>query len=137
MRRRDGFTIAETLIALALLGVALTLVAQVGLWALTDRSRSADRQEATELAANLLESARATDWSDLTPAWAAGQKLSDDQSARCWRLEVRVTPEVGRPQVKRVLVRVTLRSQGDGADRTIELVGLFAARTAESKGDQS
>lgn len=134
---RCGFTITEMLIAISLLGIALTLVAQVGLWALRDRGRASEHQAMLEFAANVLEAARARPFADLTPAWAAGQRLPEEYAERGWRLAVRVEPEKDRPHLRRVTVTVQLETPGQTPPRPIALIGVFAARTAEAKGGKS
>lgn len=135
--RRCGFTIAETLVAMALLGVALTLVAQVGLWTLRDRGRTSEHQAMREFAVNVLEAARARPFDELTPQWAAEQRLPGDFAERGWQLTVRVEPEKDRPHVRRVTVTVRQETPDAPAARPIELVGLFAARSAAAKGGKS
>ena len=70
-----GFTVAETVIALAIMAVIVTLVAELGLASLVERQRNGRRQLALEGAVNLLETARASDWEMLTPEWARTQQL--------------------------------------------------------------
>jgi len=132
---RGGFTIAEIMATLGILGVALALVAEVGLLALRERARAADRQSAQELAANVLESARALPWEELTPDWAAGRRLPAVYAERGWGLEVRVgAADKLRPLARRVTVTVRWRSVGGPPPRPVELVGLFAARSAPATG---
>jgi prepilin-type N-terminal cleavage/methylation domain-containing protein len=131
---RRGFTIAEVMIALAILAVAMTLVAQVGVQSLHERARAAARQEAQELAAGALESARARPWAGLTPAWAAEQQLPERYTQRGWRLEVRAEPEADRTHVKRVTAEVYWVPPGGTTARPVRLVGLLAERSAEAPG---
>jgi hypothetical protein len=116
--------------SLAVLGLALTLVAQVSLAVLRERRRAADLQAAQELAANVLESARARGWDELTGTWASRQRLPEEYTERGWRLEVRVEPEKSRPLVRRVTVVVRWQSGEARAPLPVELVGLFSARAA-------
>jgi type II secretory pathway pseudopilin PulG len=134
IRRRTGFTIMETAIALALLCFAMVLVAQLGTWTLAERARAEERLAAIEGVANLLEAARARPWADLTPQWAAEQRLTDNLADRLHEavLTVRVEREPDRPRVKRVTVQLAW-THGDGATaRTAAAVGLFADRGGES-----
>jgi prepilin-type N-terminal cleavage/methylation domain-containing protein len=136
--RRRGFTVLEIMVALGILSVVLVLVAQVGLWSLGERKRSALRQEALEAAANILESAQASPWEALTPPWAAAQRLPDGLAQRLdeARLEVRVEPEASHPRTKRVTVALAWRL-GDGKPaRPVVLVGLFSPRVAPQSGGQ-
>jgi type II secretory pathway pseudopilin PulG len=133
-RRRSGFTIMETAIALALLAFVMVLVAQLGTWTLAERVRAEERLAAIEGVANVLEAARARPWKDLTPDWAAEQKLTSDLADRLHEavLTVRVEPEPDRPRIKRVTVQLGW-THGDGATaRTAAAVALLAERGAGS-----
>jgi type II secretory pathway pseudopilin PulG len=135
-RMAAGFTILEITLALGVLAVAMVLVTQVGFQSMRDRARNAARHQAEELAANILEMARACSWEALTPDWAAAQRLPETSAERLanGRLTVCVTPEAGRPYLKRVTVTVSWTQDGDKAARPVELVGLFRTRTAVAKG---
>lgn len=134
--RRRGFTLVETMVALGVLGVVLLLVAQVGILILSERQRDVARQDAEETAANILEASRACPWEDLTPAWAARQRLPDSLARRPYegRLTVRVEPEPSRPHVKRVTVEIRWTLDDQGPERQVRLVGLRSARTARTTG---
>jgi type II secretory pathway pseudopilin PulG len=127
-----GFTILEITLALGVLLVAMMLVAQVGFESMRGRARNAARHQAEELAANMLEAARACPWEDLTPEWAAAQRLpaSGAESLVNGQLAVRVTLEADRPHLKRVTVTVSWTQDGGKPARPVELVGLFSSRTA-------
>jgi type II secretory pathway pseudopilin PulG len=130
IHRRNGFTIMETAIALALLSFAMVLVAQLGTWTLAERARADERLAALEGVANVLEAARARPWADLTPEWAAEQRLTDDLADRLHEavLTVRVEPEPDRPRVKRVTVQLGWTHVDGATARTAAAVGLFAGR---------
>jgi Tfp pilus assembly protein PilV len=129
-RGRSGFTIAETMVTLGLLAVALTLVAQVGVQTLRERERVVAGQVAREQAINVLETARAQPWEKLDAGWAEKQQLPEAYTRKGWKLQVRVEPEASRPRVKRVSVEV--RPEETPAP-PVRLVGLFAARSAPEK----
>jgi hypothetical protein len=133
---RDGFTVLEILVALGVLILAMLLVTEVAVWGLGERQRVGDRHYALELAANLLESAQALPWGELTPAWAAAQKLPEPLADRLTggRLTVRVEPEKSRPRTKRVTVEVRWQDKQNVAARPIQLVGFFSARSVEGPG---
>jgi hypothetical protein len=128
--RRSGFTIMETSIALGMLLLAMVLVAQLGTWMLAERVRAEERLAAIEGVANVLEAARARPWKDLTPEWAAEQRLTDDLADRLYEAEltVRVEPEADRPRVKRVTVQLAWTHTDGATARTAAVVGLFADR---------
>lgn len=73
-----AFTLLEVTVAIAVLGTTMIIVAQTSYWSYRERARNASRQTALEAAANLLEAARARPFADLTPEWAAAQKLPED-----------------------------------------------------------
>jgi type II secretory pathway pseudopilin PulG len=135
-RTAAGFTVLEITLVLGILLVAMVLVAQAGFASMRDRVRNAARHQAEELAANVLEAARAFPWETLTPEWAAGQRLPEGGADRLLegRMTVKVAPEPGRPLVKRVTVTISWTQDGDKPARPVELVGLFAARTTTEKG---
>lgn len=135
-RTAAGFTVLEITLALGILLVAMVLVAQAGFASMRDRVRHAARHQAEELAANVLEAARACPWETLTPEWAAGQRLPEGGADRLLdgRLTVTVAPEKGQPLVKRVTVTIAWTQDGNKPARPVELVGLFSARVTAEKG---
>jgi Tfp pilus assembly protein PilV len=132
--RRSGFTIAETMAAIGILSVVMIVVAQVGLWSAQDYARTFSRQAAQELAANVLEAARASPWDALTPEWAKAQKLPETFQQDGWRLAVRVEADASRPLMKRVSVRVEPRPGQAQPQWSEELIGWFSARSAPGSG---
>ncbi len=135
-RDRRGFTVLEATLALGILAMAMMLVAQTGLWSWRERARSALRLEALESAANILESARACPWDDLTPAWGAAQHLPEPLAERLGdgKVIVHVEPEASRPLIRRVTVEVRALSDQRIEEPLVQLVGWFSARSAASAG---
>ena len=133
---RSGFTVMETVVALGVMTIAMMLVAQLGYWSLRQRVRTAARQVAIELAANTLESARARPWEDLTPEWAASQRIPQDLDDELTEGEllVRVEPEASQHLTQRVTVEVTWLLHEDIRSQPVRLVGLFTARSVTKKG---
>jgi prepilin-type N-terminal cleavage/methylation domain-containing protein len=133
---RRGFTVLETLAALAILAVAMVLAAQLGVWSLLERSRSTTRYEVLEAANNILEAARASSWTELTPDWAAGHRLPEGLAERLHdgQLHVRVEPEASRPQCKRVTVEIRWTLDQGRPARPVRLVGMFGARSVTAGG---
>jgi hypothetical protein len=132
---RRAFSLLDCIAALGLLAVAMTLVAQVGLWSLGERSKGLARQQALEEAANLLESARALPWEELTPQWAQKQRLPDGLADRLGhgRLTVKVEPVPSRPHTRRVSVTIAWGAEGLPG-KQVHLTSLFSARTAAVSG---
>jgi prepilin-type N-terminal cleavage/methylation domain-containing protein len=134
-KARRGFTVAETVIALAILAVIVTLVAQLGLASVVERQRNGRRQLALETAANILEAARASDWEALTPAWAKAQQLPGTAAERLpqGKLQVQAAEEKGRALCKRVTVEIQWMEE-EKPVRPVKLVMLCSARKATKPG---
>jgi hypothetical protein len=134
--RCRAFTVMESLIALGILMVAMTLVVQVGIWSAQERTRNAARQEAIETAANVLEAARAVPSEALTPEWAAAQALPESLTQRMTepQLTVKVEPEAGRSRTRRVTVEIAWKSVDGSPARPVKLMGLFSERSAAAGG---
>lgn len=136
MRRnqRAGFTVMESVVGLACLVMAATLVAQMAAWSLIERGRADTRLAAMEWAATVLEKARGVPWSKLTPEWADQQKLPPTIADRMLRpaASVQVLPELGLPGIKRVAVSVRWEISEGAAAPPVELMTLFADRQERS-----
>src|SRR5204862_426589 len=135
---RRGFTLAETMVAIGMLSAALVLVAQLAAFGLTERRRNVLRQEALEAAANVLESAQATPWDGLTPAWAAQQKLPEALAQRLphGKLIARVEEEGSEPRTKRVTVEIDWQRDDTLPAAPVQLVGLFGKRSLPRNGGE-
>jgi Tfp pilus assembly protein PilV len=135
-RARPGFTVIETMLAVGVLTVALVMVAQVAAWSLTQRERAAVRQEALEQAANVLEKARSLPWDQLTPEWAAAQKLPEALSQRLDQpvLAVRVQAIGAAPLTRKVTVEVRWKQSDTVPAPPVRLEALFSARSAATTG---
>lgn len=128
--RRPGFMIVETIIALGILVTVMMVIAQLSVWSMTERTRTAARLEAVEAAANVLESARALPYDSLTQEWGDQQKLPDAVAQR-WsggQLKVQVQPEKDRPSTRRVTVEVRWEESPGNFIRPVKLVGLVSDR---------
>jgi len=130
-----GFTVAETVIALAIVAVIVMLVAELGLASLVERQRNGRRQLALEGAVNLLETARASDWEALTPEWARTQQLPGMLAERLpqGKLQVQAEEEKGRALCKRITVEIQW-TEDEKPVRPVKLVMLRSARTAPKPG---
>jgi type II secretory pathway pseudopilin PulG len=130
MTGRRAFTAFEIVIAMSVLAVVIVVTAQVSYQAMQERMRNDVRQKALEAANNTLETARALPWEALTPPWAAGQRLPEE-----WKelqpdgeLKVRVEPDTGLPQVKRVTVTVRWDFRDGIPPQELELTTLIGGR---------
>lgn len=124
-------TVLETIVALGILASAAVIVAQTGTWAISERMRTEERLAAIETAANVLEAARARTWADLTPEWAAAQRVPEEVAERVpdARMSVTVGAEPDRPRVKRVTVELNWTDRGGKPAAPVALVALFAERS--------
>jgi len=130
---RRAFLAMEAVAAVGLMLVALMLVAEIGTWSIVERSRNTARQQALEEAANALELARGRPWDDLTPDWAAAQRLPEGTTRlHDGKLTIRVEQESNRPRTKRVTAVVSWKH--GSREETVELVALLSARTADMGG---
>src|SRR5262245_51499756 len=68
-KRRPGFTLVELCVAAAIVAVLFVIVAQCVAVSFRERARAASRHAATELAANVLEAARAQPFDKLDKTW--------------------------------------------------------------------
>jgi hypothetical protein len=131
-RRRHGFTVLETCIALALLLLAGTLVAELAVFSLRERARADVRLAAIEWAANVLEAAQALPAPELTPAWAADRQLPADLRDRLGggNATVEVGSEKGIVGVRRVTVTVRWAVSAEKVEAPVILTALFRAEGA-------
>ena len=128
-RPTRGFTVMEVVVALSILAVATLLAAQLATWSFSDRIRNQDRRLAEELAANVLESARACPWEELTPRWASEQELPSVLAERQWKLKVEVAAEKSTPLVKSVTVHVQPWYATSTLPQPVRMTGLFSSRS--------
>lgn len=128
--RRSGLTMLETGVALAILGVALVLVVQLGYWSLRERIRSDAQAAALELAANILETADAQPWTELNSDWAEAQQIPEAARSHLAEgtLSVTVETEPAVRQTKQVTVEVRWQMPEGVRAAPVRLVGLFARR---------
>lgn len=133
--RRPGFTIAEAMIALAVMIGVAALVGEHAVGSVAERQRTEARMEALEIANNVLELARATPWEQLDAKWAEARMLPED-AARRWnnaRMTVRVETEAEMDRVKRVTVEIAWERRERSGWAPVKLQALFAARDVEAK----
>jgi hypothetical protein len=135
---RAGITVVETTIALAVLLVLGVLVAQCTVWTLRERARRLAHQTALEVAANVLETARATPLERLDRDWAAAQKIPAETAALLpeGTVAVTVAPERAFPRARRLTVEVRWRSDVQLPPRSVQLTTLLSPRTAASPGGE-
>jgi type II secretory pathway pseudopilin PulG len=132
---RRGFTVVETTAALVTLTVAGVLVAQLVTWLVNERIRAEQRQAAIEWAVNVLEAARSGSWAEVTPDWAARQRLPAELAARLREpgAAVRVDAVPGRPNLKQVTAEIHWRNTDGTPTSPVALTTRLAARSAEGR----
>jgi len=134
--KRRGFTLLELAVAAAILATLIVIIAQCFSLSFRERARAASHQAATELAANLLEAARAQPFDKLDKAWADAQVIPTETADLLpqGKVAVKVEPEK-LPNLKRVEVEVQWRFEEHLPMKTVTLTTLIAARQAKAKGD--
>jgi Tfp pilus assembly protein FimT len=100
--RRRGISSAEMAVAFALFAIAVAMAGQLSGFVSMERMRTAARQDAVEQCANVLERARSVPWKELTPEWAAKQKLSAGHLLPQGSLQVVVSRVKDEPKLKKV-----------------------------------
>lgn len=135
---RYGYMLIEIGAAMVLLAMAMVVVMQLGYWSLRQRAQAVAEQVAIELAANVLEAARAQPWESLTSDWAASQQIppSLQPSLPGGMLTVQIEPEESLTETKRVTAEIRWMLDEEIQSRPIRLEGLFTARSAPSAGGQ-
>lgn len=133
--QRLGFSVVEVVVAIGLLIVGATCVAQTAVWSLHERALADTRLEVMEWANNVLEDARSRAGSDLTAEWANAQKLPTELAERMLQpvATVRVDSERGRPGIKRVSISIRWLVAENAKAPPVDLMTLFADRRSEAK----
>jgi prepilin-type N-terminal cleavage/methylation domain-containing protein len=135
-QKRNGFTMVEMTVTLALVAVLSVVVAQCVVWSMRERVRLAAHQAALELAANTLESARAQPLDKLDKAWAESHTVPSDMEAILPDGKMLVTVETMQdlPQSRRVTVEIRWQLEPNLPGRSVQLTGVFSPREAKSNG---
>jgi type II secretory pathway pseudopilin PulG len=136
-RNRAAFTVVEATIALALIAVLAVIVAQSLVWSLRERARVATHQAALELAANILEAARAQPWERLDQTWADSQTTIPAEIAPLLPDgTIVVTLETGKPlsATRRITVEVRWHFEPNLPAHTVSLTSVLSAREAKKGG---
>lgn len=133
--KRSGFTLMEATTALAIVAILAVIVVQCVVWSMRERARFAARHAALEVAANVLEAARAEPFERLDKDWAESHVVSPEMDALLPKgaISVTVEPEKSVPGTKRVTVEVQWHFDTDQPQKVM-LSALLAPREARSKG---
>jgi hypothetical protein len=131
--------VAEATVALAAVAILGVVIAQCTVWGVRERARLAARQAALELAANVLEAARATPWDRLDQDWAAAQVVPSEMADLLpeGKVVATVEPEKLSPHARRVTVEVRWRSDPTLDPYSVQLTTVLSARAEKAKaGDK-
>src|SRR5205823_2050223 len=123
MRTRAAFTLVELTVTMAIIAILIVIVAQCVLLSIQERARTAAHHAALELAANVLEDARAQPFDKLDKAWADAQVIPSESSALLpdGKVVVTVEPEKSTPKVRRVTVEVRWQFDANLPNRSVQL----------------
>ena len=137
-RPRVGFTLVEATIALAVFALLAVIVAQAMFWSLRERARLTAHQAALELAANVLEAARAQPFEQLDKGWADAQTIPSDMADLLpgGKVIVKLEPMQSLPQSRRVTVEIRWRSAAELPEQSVQLTSVLTARTAKKTGGE-
>ena len=121
--RRSGLTVLEVTLALLILTVAVTTLAQLLSTAAAQRRRSEQRRLALQEVANQAESIALFSWDELTAEKLAALKPSDNllAAAPTATITAAIADEAGPPANKRVRIEVHWATAAGDA---VEPVGL-------------
>jgi prepilin-type N-terminal cleavage/methylation domain-containing protein len=134
--QRSGMTLVEVMATLAILGIVAVIVAQCLVWSLRERIRMSSHQAALELAANVLEAARAQPWEKLDQSWADAQAVPPDMSDLLPEGKVAVKVEPGRaaPQSRNVTVEVHWLVESHLPPHSVRLTTVLSERAKKAGG---
>ena len=123
-RRRRGFTLWDSLVALLVLAALTSLCLQFFAAAADQRQQVFTQLTATQEVASLLERVEALGWDELTTAGTAKIQLSPQarQTLPAGRVEMLVDEPAGSPPARRVAVAVRWRPQPGEPEREVRLV---------------
>lgn len=128
-------TVVEVTVALAVVAVLGVIIAQCLVWSWQERFRLAAHQAALELAANVLEAARAQPWDRLDQSWADAQVIPSHSQELLpdGKLVVTVEPWPGQLHTRRVTVAVSWQF-ASYLPRRVQLTTLLSARSGKLPG---
>jgi type II secretory pathway pseudopilin PulG len=136
IRKRAAFTLTELIGAVAIIAVLVVIVAQCMTLSIQERARMAAQQAALELAANVLENARAQPFEKLDKTWAEAHAIPSEVAALLpdGKIIVTVEPEKTAPATRRVTVEVQWQFEAHLANRSVQLTTIIAGRDAKKTG---
>ena len=114
------------------------IVVEAMVWSLRARARFATEQTALELAANILEAARAQPWDKLNQTWAERQAVPSESAALLPEGKVLVTvgPVPSVVEARRIDVEVRWQGQADRPPPSVRLSTILSGRQAKAAEGQ-
>jgi prepilin-type N-terminal cleavage/methylation domain-containing protein len=137
-RKRGAFTLLELTVSVAIIAVMVVIVAQCIALSLQERARTAAHQAALELAANVLEDARAQPFEKLDKTWADAQAIPSDTAALLpdGKIVVTLEPEKTAAKTRRVTVEVQWHFEEHLPNQSVRLTTVFSGREAKKMGGE-
>lgn len=137
-RKRGAFTLVELTVATAIFAILVVIVAQCISVSLRERARMSAHQAASELAANVLEDARAQPFEKLNKTWADAQTIPSEMAALLPEGKIAVTagPEKATPRTRRVTVDVHWQFEQHLPMQSVRLTTLLGGRAAKKAGGE-
>jgi type II secretory pathway pseudopilin PulG len=134
--RRPAVLMMEVTVAVAIVGVLAVIVAQCLSWSLSERARLATHQAALELAANILEAARAEPWDKLDDAWAKSQVVPTEMADLLpdGKVQVTLEPWPAESGARRLTVVVSWRMESYSGGHSVQLTTVISGRSAKIAG---
>jgi type II secretory pathway pseudopilin PulG len=133
---RTAMSLVEVTATLAILGIVAVIVAQCLVWSLRERLRMSSHQAALELAANVLEAARAQPWEKLDQSWADAQAVPPDMADLLpeGKVAVRVEPGQAAPQSRNITVEVHWLVESHLPPQSVRLTTVLSERAKKAGG---
>lgn len=127
---RRGYLFLEVLVSMGILMASLLIVTEVAMWSMGQRKQALARQDALELATNILEAARALPSHQLDQQWADKQQLPESLAEKLFmpQLKVTVEPDKSHAGIKKVSVEINWRITKTTPARPVRLVALLGTR---------
>ena len=100
------------------------------------RSRFASQQAAVELAANVLEAARAQPFAELNQSWADAQIVPAEMAELlpAGKVIAKVEPAKGAPHARRLTVEVHWQIAPEAPAQSVQLTGHLSGRETKKTG---
>jgi Tfp pilus assembly protein PilE len=133
---RTGSLLIEAMVALAVIAVLIVVVAQSLVWSIYERSRLASQNAALELAANVLEAARAQPFDELNQSWADAQAVPPEMAELlpAGKVIAKVEPTKGAPHARRLTVEVRWQFDPQAPAQSIQVTGVLSGRETKKAG---